>query len=195
MSGQLFVISGPSGAGKTTLLRAAQKTRPDLVESVSTTTRTPRPGEVEGYDYHFVDREEFLAGVKRGDFLEWAEVHGNLYGTDASRIAAEIDRGKQVALIIDVEGERQVKAKIPEARTIFILPPSRESLIERLSGRGSEDTESLSLRLQNAEHEIACATRYEFIIVNDDFPRAVGELDAIIESCAIDEPTQQTLAR
>lgn len=187
MSGRAFpvVLSAPSGAGKTTIAQALLERRQDVGYSVSCTTRAPRPGEVDGVNYHFLGRAEFDARVSRGEFAEWAEVHGNRYGTLRSTIAEVLGAGKHVLLAIDVQGARQVVAAFPEAVTIFVVPPSIEVLVERLKARRSESAEALALRLQNARMELREAERYQHVVENDDLASAVARVEAIIDEEAL----------
>lgn len=179
--GLLVVISAPSGSGKSTILRGLMAALPNLVFSVSHTTRAPRPGEVNGQHYHFVSPEYFvsLRDNKPSGFLEWAEVHGNLYGTSISEVRRRQQEGLDVLLDIDVQGADQVRQKA-EAITVFIVPPSLAELERRLRGRGTEREESLLLRLENARQELAHAREYDYLIVNDEVERAVDKLRGII---------------
>lgn len=188
--GQLFVVSAPSGVGKTTIIRPVLENRPDLRFSVSCTTRSPRPGEVPGKDYHFLTREEFVAGIQAGRFLEWAEVHGKFYGTDGERIDRWLKSGDDVLLDIDVQGARQVRSVFPSAHTIFILPPSMDVLEERLRGRGTESPEQLTRRLAAARVEIQQFPWYDFVIVNDVLEEAIADLNAILRACRCDRAVQ-----
>lgn len=179
--GLLVVISAPSGSGKTTILKGLLATLPNLVFSVSHTTRAPRPGEVDGLHYHFVSPEYFvsLRDRKPSGFLEWAEVHGNLYGTSLDEVRGRQQEGLDVLLDIDVQGAIQVRQQV-EAITVFIVPPSLAELERRLRGRGTEREESLLLRLENARREIAHAREYDYLIINDQVERAVDNLRSII---------------
>ncbi len=179
---KLFVISGPSGAGKGTLVARVRDERPNLGLTVSATTRSPREGEIDGVSYHFLSKEEFASRVDEGKFVEWAEVHGNCYGTLVSEVESKLASGTSLILEIDVQGALQVKDKIPDAVLIFIKPPSLEILRARLVGRGSETPESLELRMANAEHELELADRYDDVVVNDDLDRATAELLSVIEN-------------
>lgn len=179
--GRLFVVAGPSGAGKGTLIAEILRRYPRTWLSVSATTRTPRPGEKEGIQYHFLEEDEFRELARRGEFLEWAEVHGNLYGTPRSRVEEKRSQGKDVILEIDVQGARQVRSKDPGAVTIFVQPPSIEVLEERLRGRGTEGEEELRKRLENALEESREKDDYDYVVINDDLNHAAGEFCAIYE--------------
>lgn len=179
--GKLFVISGPSGAGKGTLRRELFKALPELVYSVSVTTRKPRAGEVDGVDYFFISQSDFERMRDNGELLEWAEVHGNLYGTPRGFVEEKLKEGKSVVLEIDVQGALQVKRRFPEAILIFILPPSAEELASRLKSRGTETPEELELRLKNASLEMGKRELYDYAIVNDEVKRASSELIDIIK--------------
>lgn len=179
--GSLFVISAPSGTGKTTILKRLFHVLPALAFSVSHTTRKPRRGERDAVDYHFISREEFLAMRDTDAFLEWAEVHGNLYGTSKKNVEASQAAGQDILLDIDVQGARQIrKTTDVKAVFIFIVPPSWEELERRLRGRGSEDSEVIALRLSNARLEMQDVTHYDHIIVNDRIDNAVDMLRAVI---------------
>ena len=178
---KLFVISGPSGAGKGTLVARIREQHPALGLTVSATTRKPREGEVDGKSYYFLTKEEFSRRVEANEFVEWAEVHGNCYGTLVSEVTSNLESGKSLILEIDVQGAFQVKERFPEAILIFIMPPSLEVLAERLSGRGTETAESLELRLANAKAEIELADRYDNVVVNDDLDDATAELLEVIQ--------------
>ena len=173
---KLFVVSGPSGVGKGTLVSLVREQRPDLGLTVSATTRQPRPGEVDGVSYHF-DRR-----VEAGEFLEWANVHGNRYGTLASEVDRNLSAGKSVILEIDVQGALNVRKVFPDAVLVFIEPPSMEVLEQRLRGRETESEESLRLRLADAAGELELAPRYDERIVNDDLERATSELLRVLET-------------
>lgn len=183
MSRQPFplVLSAPSGAGKTTIARLLLKRRSDVGYSVSCTTRAPRPGEVDGVDYHFLTPTQFDAAVERGEFAEWAEVHGRKYGTLVREVKAVMDRGQHVMLDIDVQGARQVVQRFLDAVTVFVVPPSAEALVARLAGRNTESTEMLALRLRNAVKELEEAERYQHVVVNDNLEDAVARVSAIID--------------
>lgn len=183
MSGRPFpiVLSAPSGSGKTTIARELLGRRKDVGYSVSCTTRSPRPSERDGVDYHFITREAFDASVARGEFAEWADVHGRRYGTLKSEIERVMADGKHVMLDIDVQGARQVVERFPESLTIFVVPPSVEVLVARLVGRKTESEEALALRLKNARMELAEAERYQHVVVNDQLEHAVQKVGAIID--------------
>lgn len=180
MAGRLFVVSGPAGAGKGTILERVRSSRPDLALSVSATTRPPRAGEQEGVSYYFMDEGEFRSRVAAGEFLEWADVHGNLYGTLKSEVEAKLNDGSLV-LEIDPQGAFNVQAMMPQCVMVFIAPPSVEVLRERLVHRGSETPETLERRMADAVEELACADRYDEIVVNDDLDVAVAEMLALME--------------
>ncbi len=183
-TGNLFIISGPSGAGKGTLVKELPDRVPDLWVSVSVTTRAPRPGEVEGQHYSFISPEEFRHLADTGGLLEWAEVHGNCYGTPRAAVEAKIAEGRQVILEIDPQGAFQVKSLAPDSVLVFIMPPSWEELQRRLEGRGSETKAQVERRLETAKRELDLVGEYDHVVQNDDVPRAVGELVGIIDSYA-----------
>lgn len=178
---RLFVVSGPSGAGKGTLVRLVRELDPDLALTVSATTRLPRAGEVDGVAYHFLGEDEFEARVQAGEFLEYADVHGHRYGTLNSEVDTRLVNGISVILEIDVQGGFNVRAAYPEESVlIFVEPPSMEELERRLRGRGTEDEESITLRLANARREMQVADEYDVRIVNDDRNEAAQRLLAVI---------------
>lgn len=183
---RLFVISGPSGAGKGTLLAELRKQRPDLDLTVSATTRSPRPGEVDGTSYYFLSDEEFRRRIAAGEFVEWAEVHGHLYGTLVSEVKRLLAKGHSLVLEIDVQGALNVRKVYPDAVLVFIEPPSLEVLEERLRGRGTEDEASIELRLKNARHEMELADQYDARIVNDTVDRAAQELGSVMRRFEMD---------
>ena len=180
-TGKLFILSAPSGAGKTTLLKRVMADLPGLAFSVSHTTRLPRTGEHDGVDYHFVSRGRFETMREQGVFLEWAEVHGNLYGTSRPAVLAQLATGLDVILDIDIQGTAILRnsAAIPSA-SLFITPPSLSELERRLRGRGTDSEETILLRLMNAGKEMQAAVDYEYLIVNDRLEQAVDTLRAIV---------------
>lgn len=178
--GSLFVISAPSGAGKTTLCQKLIKIVPDLKFSVSYTTRKPRAGEIDGVHYSFVDEDEFRAMIEEGEFVEWAQVHGNFYGTSKRRIENMVNEGFDVILDIDVQGGRQIKEHFPDSILIFVLPPSMDELKKRLTGRMSDDEDMIKKRLKNAIAEIREYKNYDYVIINDTLDDALEDMAAII---------------
>ena len=197
--GHLYVIAAPSGAGKTSLLHAVMARRPGLAFSVSCTTRKPRTGEVDGRDYHFVDRAEFERLVAAGEFVEHANVFGNLYGTRLSVVETALEEGRDLILEIDWQGARQVRERLPEAVQVFILPPSRAELEKRLRGRGSDSAEVIARRLEESVFEMSHWRDFDYIVVNRDFETAVSELEAIFdgrgEASRRDRPELEALVR
>ncbi len=181
-TGTLFTISAPSGAGKTSLVDALVADCDSLLVSVSHTTRSMRPGETDGDNYHFVSEEEFLAMLERAEFLEHARVFGNLYGTSSVWVEEQLSRGKDVILEIDWQGAAQVKRLQPDACAIFILPPSREELHRRLTGRGQDDAQTIEARMHKAVEEMSHYVESNFLVVNEDFDQAVAALQAIVHS-------------
>jgi guanylate kinase len=180
--GLLLIISAPSGAGKTTLVRALLKADPAIRLSVSYTTRAPRPGEVNGKDYHFVGTQEFLAMADRGELLESAEVYGNYYGTSGAWIGRELAAGRDVLLEIDWQGAAQVRRQFPGTLSIFVLPPSLHALRNRLMNRAQDNHEIIEKRLAAAAEDISHAGEFDYIIVNDDFDEALLDLTAVVRA-------------
>ncbi|HEY0097321.1 MAG TPA: guanylate kinase [Pyrinomonadaceae bacterium] len=193
--GILFVISSPSGGGKGTLIRRILTHLPRLGYSVSWTTRAPRQGETNGRDYHFVTTEEFDAARERGEFLEWALVHGNLYGTSLKVVERELAAGRDIVLEIDVQGAATVRRTGIEAVSIFILPPSFEILRRRLIGRQSENSEALAVRLQNSRGEVEDYREFDYLVLNDDVGRAATQLAGIVYAERARRPRQERLAQ
>ena len=180
MSGNLFIISAPSGAGKTSLVQALLNINPQIGLSVSYTTREPRHGEHEGRDYHFVSREVFLDMMARGEFLESAEVYGNLYGTSQTWISNETEKGQDILLEIDWQGAAQVRRLFPECISIFILPPSLEALEQRLKGRGKDNDEIISKRMAAVREDVTHVAEFDYVIINDNLNEALRELNAVV---------------
>ena len=189
-TGHVFMISAPSGAGKSSLVNALIAQDPSIVLSVSCTTRAPRTGEVDGRDYRFVSVTEFDSLKSNDQLLEWAEVHGNYYGTPRDHIDAAVARGQNVILEIDWQGARQVRQLLPETISIFILPPSIEVLRERLQNRGQDAEHVIVKRVQAASSEISHAPEYEYVIINQDFSVALQELGQIVHSARLRYPSQ-----
>jgi guanylate kinase len=185
MIGSLFVICAPSGAGKTTLVKALLEREPLVRLSVSHTTRVMRPGEQEGRDYHFIPRAAFEQMIGRGEFLESAEVHGNLYGTSQAWIREQRARGADIVLEIDWQGAQQVRRLIPDAISVFILPPSLEALRQRLTDRRQDSPEVIERRLLAARGEIAHVDEFDYVIINLDFSEAVADLVAVVRSARL----------
>jgi len=181
-TGTLYTVSAPSGAGKTSLVKALIESCPRLKVSVSHTTRPMRPAEVDGVNYHFVSEEAFAAMLENTEFLEHARVFGNLYGTSAVWVEEQLKTGLDVILEIDWQGAQQVKRLLPHTRAIFILPPSREALRQRLSQRGQDDATTIESRLSAAVEEMSHYVESDFLVVNDDFEQALAELQAIVTS-------------
>ena len=188
--GVLYIVSAPSGAGKTSLVKALLKADPAIRLSISYTTRAPRPGETDGRDYHFVNRQHFEVMLAEGEFLEHAEVYGNFYGTSKGSIARDLNAGHDVLLEIDWQGAGQIKLHFPHSKSIFILPPSFNALRTRLAGRGQDSDEVIERRLAAAAHDVAHAGAFDYIIVNDDFEHASQDLLAITRSIRLEAARQ-----
>jgi len=180
--GIVFVLSAPSGAGKTSISKRIIATMPDVVQVVTCTTRAPRPGEQDGREYHFLSRQAFEQHIDAGDFLEWAQIHGQLYGTLRQSVASTTAAGKDVLLVIDVQGAAQHRAAGLDAVFVFVLPPSWEALTERLHARGSESVSQQEQRLVVARQELAHYTAYDYVVINDRLDDAVETLQAIIHA-------------
>ena len=179
--GLLVVVAGPSGVGKGSVHGRLRQSLPDVTLSVSATTRSPRPGELDGADYHFVDRGTFEAMAADGRLLEWAEYAGNLYGTPRAPVEEAIAEGRVVLLEIEVQGALQVKERVPDALLVFLVPPSVEELERRLAGRGTEDAATVARRLGVAQRELAAKDAFDHVVVNDDLERCVAEVRDLIE--------------
>lgn len=177
---RVFVITGPSGVGKGTLIRGLMERFPQLALSVSATTRSPRPGESDGVDYHFLPASEFESHVQAGDFVEHADYAGRRYGTLRSELEQRVAAGVPVVLEIEVQGARQVRAAMPEAVQVFIAPPSLDALRTRLIGRGTDGSEEVERRLAVAEQELAARDEFAHVVINDRLEEALGELAAIV---------------
>ena len=180
-----IILSSPSGGGKTTIAHKLLSARKDLGYSVSCTTRPPREGEVNGQDYHFLGVEKFKGGQDAGEFAESAEVHGHLYGTLRAEVARVLSSGRHVIMDIDVQGAQQFSAAFPESVLIFILPPSADALVERLTARGTEDANSLIRRFRSAKEELKSIDLYEYVVVNDRIDSAVAAISSIIDAEAL----------
>jgi guanylate kinase len=180
MSGQLFIISGPSGVGKSTIVAALGKSIDGLGYSVSHTSRSPRGSEVDGTDYHFVDKETFEGLIEAGAFVEWAEVYHDYYGTSFAAVNKQIASGVDVLLDVDPQGARNIKDHFENSVLIYILPPSLDVLEGRLKARGTDEESALKTRLENAAREIKECTWYDYIIINSDLDKAVGEVQAVV---------------
>ncbi|MFG0410905.1 guanylate kinase [Pseudomonas sp. NY5710] len=181
-SGTLYIVSAPSGAGKTSLVNALIKEDQQIRVSVSHTTRAMRPGEQHGVNYHFVVHEEFKALIAQGDFLEHAEVFGNFYGTSRSALQQTLDKGFDLILEIDWQGAQQVRRVMPDALSVFILPPSQQALRQRLDGRGQDSEEIIDGRMKEAVSEMVHYDEYDYVIINDDFNAALEDLKAVFRA-------------
>ena len=179
-TGSMLMVVAPSGAGKSSLVNALLQKDPDIGLSVSFTTRAPRPGEANGREYNFLTESEFVKRKEAGDFLEWANVHGNYYGTSKSWIESQMQNGKDVILEIDWQGARQVQKIIPEAIWIFILPPSIQTLEDRLRKRAQDDEATIQKRVAAAKDELAHVAEANYLVVNDDFEQALSELNQVV---------------
>ncbi len=182
MSGHLFIISGCSGVGKGTLIKKFLEKNPDVKLSVSATTRKPREGEENGINYFFISKEEFIKSVQNNEFLEHAEFSGNMYGTKKSYVEKKLKEGFDIILEIEVQGAKQVKEKMPEALTVFIMPPSIEELETRLRGRHTEDEDAIQKRLSQVKREIEAGNKFDYKVINDNLDEAVISLQKIINT-------------
>lgn len=176
-----LVLSAPSGAGKTTIAHRLRASRNDVVFSISATTRAPRERERDGIDYHFVSEDAFRRMIDAGELIEWAQVHGSYYGTPLGNVRDAEARGQFLLLDIDVQGARQIRDKVPQAVHVFVLPPSGQVLVQRLTGRGSEDEARVQRRLRNALEEIRTAGVFDHVVVNDHLDQAVADVSAILD--------------
>jgi guanylate kinase len=190
----LLVLSSPSGGGKTSITKQLLQARDDLGYSVSATTRPMRPGEREGVDYHFLSRDEFMARVEAGEFLEWATYGGNLYGTLRAEIEAIFARGRTAVLDVEIEGARQLRATFPNSLHLFVLPPSADVLVNRLAGRKTERPEVIRERITRAADELAAVAEYDYAIFNEDLVLAVAQVAAILDAEARRVARQEGLA-
>lgn len=190
-TGTLYIISAPSGAGKTSLVKALIDAMPQVRVSVSHTTRPMRPGEVEGVNYHFVEREQFILMLERSEFLEHAEVFGNLYGTSQRWMEQTLAEGFDLILEIDWQGAQQVRRLMPQAQSVFILPPSQEALRQRLTNRGQDSDEIIERRMREAVNEMSHYLEYDFLVINDDFAHALEDLKSIFRANQLQQKTQQ----
>ena len=179
----LFIIAAPSGCGKTSLVKALLESLSNLSVSVSHTTRKPRKAEIDGENYHFISKERFGEMIFNNDFVEFAEVFGNMYGTARSNIKKKLDTNINIILEIDWQGARQVRENMPNSISIFILPPSKNVLLQRLTDRGQDDEETISKRMKNSESEMSHYDEFEYLVINDQFDSALNDLKAIIQDC------------
>lgn len=189
--GILYTVSAPSGAGKTSLVKALLDQCPALTVSVSHTTRAQRPGEIDGVNYHFIDRDTFIAMTGRGEFLEQAEVFGNLYGTSQHWVKETLKNGRDVILEIDWQGAQQIRRLMPDSIGIFILPPSLAALLQRLNGRGQDDSAVIEKRMAQARDEITHYSEADYLVVNDVFDKALADLAAIIRAQPLQSQNQR----
>lgn len=191
--GNLYIVAAPSGAGKSSLINAllAEFPRSEIQLSISHTTRQPRPGETHGVHYYFTEVEEFKTLIEQGHFLEWAEVFGRYYGTSLPLIEQSLEQGIDVFLDIDWQGARQIRKKLPNVKTIFILPPSRHALEQRLIGRGQDSAETITHRMSEAVSEMSHYAEFDYLIINDDFQQALSELKAILVAERLKLASQQ----
>ncbi len=191
MAGNLYVVAAPSGAGKTTLVRLLLEAQPDVHLSISYTTRAPRPGEQDGREYHFTAVDAFREMISRDEFLEWAAVHGNFYGTSKKWIADQLAAGADVLLEIDWQGAQQVRKLFPAAIGIFILPPSMEELERRLTGRGTDAAEVIARRLAAAQAEMRHVGEFDYVIINNQLEEALADLCAVVRASRLKLAAQE----
>ena len=190
-TGTLYIISAPSGAGKTSLVKALIDSEAMIRVSVSHTTRAMRPGEVDGENYHFINREQFHAMLDKNEFLEHAQVFDNLYGTSQTWVETTLAEGYDLILEIDWQGAQQVRRLMPESRSIFILPPTQEALRQRLNNRGQDSDEIIDKRMREAVSEMSHYVEYDYLVINDDFAHALIDLQSIFRSNQLIQKTQQ----
>ena len=176
------MLSAPSGAGKTSIAQALVEGSEDVVFSVSATTRPARSHEVDGVDYHFLSETDFRAMIEADEFVEWAEVHGHLYGTSRQALQAALDDGRFLILDIDVQGAMQMRERVPDVVLVFVLPPSADALVERLTERGTEGEDTVARRIENARSELEQASQFDYIVVNEDLEQAVDEVRSIVSA-------------
>ena len=176
------VLSAPSGAGKTTIAKALVEGSEDVVFSVSATTRPARDHEVDGVDYRFLSEPKFRAMIEADEFVEWAQVHGHLYGTSRKALQAALDDGKFLILDIDVQGAMQMRQRVPDVVLVFVIPPSADALVERLTERGTEGEDTVARRIENARGELEQASQFDYIVVNDDLEQAIDEVRSIVSA-------------
>ena len=191
MTGHLYIVAAPSGAGKTTLVRLLLENDPGIRLSISTTTRAPRPGEEDGREYHFVDVADFVDSVSRSEFLVWAQVHGHYYGTSKRWVEAEMSAGRDILLEIDWQGAQQVRKSFPQAIGMFILPPSIEALEDRLSSRGTDSAATIARRIAAAREEIRHVDEFDYVIINDDLQRALGDMISLVSASRLEYASQR----
>jgi len=191
--GGVFVVAGPSGSGKDTLFKELFKRKPEIKFSISSITRPMRVGEVEGEKYNFITREKFLSMLENDELLEYNEYIGNYYGTPKAPVIAAIEKGQDILIEVDVNGAKEICEKLPEAVTVFIMPPSYQELKRRLSGRGTETQELIDKRMKEALNEIARATEFDYIVVNDDINTAVDDIIEVISSSRLTLKRQKNL--